>query len=56
MQFGAEEYETGHFRTHDLSMTDMLNKYVAHLRGLKEARAVAKARMARLQQHWFDYG
>ncbi|KAG9091538.1 hypothetical protein FS749_016466, partial [Ceratobasidium sp. UAMH 11750] len=56
VQFCIEEYETGNFRPHDLSMTDLLNKYVAHLRGLKEASAAAKKRMARLQQHWHDYG
>ncbi|KAG8734100.1 hypothetical protein FRC10_011941 [Ceratobasidium sp. 414] len=56
IQFCIEEWETGKFRPHDLSMTDLLNKYVAHLRGLKAASKVAKNRMARLQQHWFDFG
>ncbi|KAG9104667.1 hypothetical protein FRC07_009756, partial [Ceratobasidium sp. 392] len=56
IQFCLEEWETGHFVPRDWSMTDMLNKYVAHLRGLKEARAAAKGRMKRLQQHWFDFG
>ncbi|KAG9118480.1 hypothetical protein FRC07_006999 [Ceratobasidium sp. 392] len=56
VQFCLEEWETGQFQARDLSMTDMLNKYVAHLRGLKEARAAAKGRMKRLQQHWFDFG
>ncbi|KAG9106290.1 hypothetical protein FRC07_008881 [Ceratobasidium sp. 392] len=56
MQFCLEERETGQFRARDLSMTDMLNKYVAHLKGLKEARAGAKNRMERLQQLWFDFG
>ncbi|KAG8777367.1 hypothetical protein FRC12_000417 [Ceratobasidium sp. 428] len=56
IQFCLEEWETGQFQARDLSMTDMLNKYVAHLRGLKEARAAAKGRMKRLQQHWFKFG
>ncbi|KAG9091639.1 hypothetical protein FRC06_000482 [Ceratobasidium sp. 370] len=56
VQFCIEEYEHGQFQPHDLNAADMLNKYVAHLRGLKEARAGAKARVLRLQQEWFDYG
>ncbi|KAG9096298.1 hypothetical protein FRC06_008817 [Ceratobasidium sp. 370] len=56
VQFCIEEYEHGQYQPHDLNAADMLNKYVAHLRGLKEARAGAKARMLRLQQEWFDYG
>ncbi|KAF8609549.1 hypothetical protein BDV93DRAFT_503858 [Ceratobasidium sp. AG-I] len=56
VQFCIEEYETGQYRARDLNMSDMLNKYVAHLRGLKEARAAAKTRITRLQKHWFDYG
>ncbi|KAG8700538.1 hypothetical protein FRC09_005894 [Ceratobasidium sp. 395] len=55
-QFCLEEWRTGQFKPRDLSMTDLLNKYVAHLRGLKEARAAAHLRMERLQQHWFDFG
>ncbi|KAG8696305.1 hypothetical protein FRC08_007248 [Ceratobasidium sp. 394] len=56
VQFCIEEWETGRFRPRDLNMTNLLNKYVAHLRGLKEASKAAKNRMARLQQHWFDFG
>ncbi|KAF8595005.1 hypothetical protein BDV93DRAFT_564871 [Ceratobasidium sp. AG-I] len=56
VQFCIEEYQTGQFRARDLNMSDMLNKYVAHLRGLKEARAGAKRRITELQKHWFDYG
>ncbi|KAG8707607.1 hypothetical protein FRC08_000392 [Ceratobasidium sp. 394] len=56
VQFCIEEYETGQFQPHDLNAADMLNKYVAHLRGLKEARAGAKTRMSRMQGEWFDYG
>ncbi|KAG8786410.1 hypothetical protein FRC12_016618 [Ceratobasidium sp. 428] len=56
LQFCIEEYETGQHQARDLNAADMLNKYVAHLRGLKEAALAAKGRMARLQQEWFDYG
>ncbi|KAG9083679.1 hypothetical protein FS749_005841, partial [Ceratobasidium sp. UAMH 11750] len=56
MQFCIEEWETGQWVPRDLSTSDMLNKYVAHLRGLKEARAAARGRMARSQGHWFDFG
>ncbi|KAF8593458.1 hypothetical protein BDV93DRAFT_516549 [Ceratobasidium sp. AG-I] len=56
IQFCIEEWETGNFRPHDLSTTEMLNKYIAHLRGLKEARAAARTRISRLQQDWFNFG
>ncbi|KAG9079761.1 hypothetical protein FRC06_007498 [Ceratobasidium sp. 370] len=56
IQFCLEEWETGKFQSRDLSMTDLLHKYVAHLRGLKEASVAAKGQMRRLQQHWFDFG
>ncbi|KAG9080813.1 hypothetical protein FRC06_006132 [Ceratobasidium sp. 370] len=56
IQFCLEEWETRNFQPHDLNMTNLLNKYVAHLRGLKEASAAAKSCMARLRQHWFDFG
>ncbi|KAG9093484.1 hypothetical protein FRC06_011502, partial [Ceratobasidium sp. 370] len=56
MQFCIEEWETGYFKARDLSMTDLLHKYVAHLRGLKETRIPAKGRMQQLQEHWFEFG
>ncbi|KAG9092896.1 hypothetical protein FRC06_011745 [Ceratobasidium sp. 370] len=56
MQFCLEEWETGQYQPHDLKTSGMLNKYIAHLRGLKEARRAAKGRMARLQDHWFEFG
>ncbi|KAG8688322.1 hypothetical protein FRC09_012965 [Ceratobasidium sp. 395] len=56
LQFCIEEYETGQHQARDLNAADMLNKYVAHLRGLKEASLAAKGHMARLQKEWFDYG
>ncbi|KAG9088293.1 hypothetical protein FRC06_002110 [Ceratobasidium sp. 370] len=56
MQFCLEEWETGQFQPRDLKTSDMLNKYIAHLQGLKEAHQAAKGRMARLQEHWFKFG
>ncbi|KAG8788551.1 hypothetical protein FRC12_014431 [Ceratobasidium sp. 428] len=56
VQFCLEEYDTGRHQARDLNASDMLNKYVAHLRGLKVARRTAKKRFARLAQEWFDYG
>ncbi|KAG8679637.1 hypothetical protein FRC08_016850 [Ceratobasidium sp. 394] len=56
MQFTVEEWRTGKFKPHDLNASDMLNKYVAHLRGLKAACRCAKARFKRLAQDWFDFG
>ncbi|KAG9084323.1 hypothetical protein FRC06_004123, partial [Ceratobasidium sp. 370] len=56
IQFCIEEWETGYFKPHDLNMTDTLHKYVAHLRGLKEARSGAKKRMKALQKKWFEFG
>ncbi|KAG8727972.1 hypothetical protein FRC10_005438, partial [Ceratobasidium sp. 414] len=56
MQFCIEEWETGQWQLRDLSASDMLNKYVAHLRGLKAARAAAKFRMRRLVEHWHGFG
>ncbi|KAG9088220.1 hypothetical protein FRC06_002163 [Ceratobasidium sp. 370] len=56
IQFCIEEWETGYFKLHNLNMTDTLHKYVAHLRGLKEARSGAKKHMKALQQKWFECG
>ncbi|KAG9078022.1 hypothetical protein FRC06_008570 [Ceratobasidium sp. 370] len=56
MQFTIEEWETGKFLAKDLNASDMLNKYVAHLRGLKAARRRAKHRFQRLAQEWYDFG
>ncbi|KAG8729796.1 hypothetical protein FRC10_003454 [Ceratobasidium sp. 414] len=56
LQFCIEEYETGQYQARELNASDMLNKYVAHLRGLKAARLVAKGRFARLAKDWFTFG
>ncbi|KAG8732766.1 hypothetical protein FRC10_000616 [Ceratobasidium sp. 414] len=55
MQFTLEEWTTGKFQARDLNASDMLNKYVAHLRGLKSARRRAKLRFKHLAQEWFDF-
>ncbi|KAG8713034.1 hypothetical protein FRC08_013768 [Ceratobasidium sp. 394] len=56
LQFCIEEYETGQYQARELNASDMLNKYVAHLRGLKAAQLAAKGRFARLTKEWFNYG
>ncbi|KAG8683329.1 hypothetical protein FRC08_014341 [Ceratobasidium sp. 394] len=56
MQFTIEEWTTGKFQPRDLNASDMLNKYVAHLRGLKAARRRARLRFKRLADDWFDFG
>ncbi|QRW03802.1 hypothetical protein RhiLY_02801 [Ceratobasidium sp. AG-Ba] len=42
MHHSIEEYKTGHFKAIDLNATDMLAKYIAHLRGFKAASRKAK--------------
>ncbi|KAG9089976.1 hypothetical protein FRC06_001263 [Ceratobasidium sp. 370] len=56
MQFCIEEWEAGQWVSQDLSTSDMLNKYVAHLQGLKEAHAAVRGHIGRLQDHWFAFG
>ncbi|QRV89041.1 hypothetical protein RhiJN_17059 [Ceratobasidium sp. AG-Ba] len=56
MQFCIEEYSSGKFQPRELNAADMLNKYVAHLRGLKRARRKARVRFERLAREWFDFG
>ncbi|QRV93721.1 Formin-like protein 20 [Ceratobasidium sp. AG-Ba] len=56
MQFTIEEFSTGSFQARDLKASDMLNKYVAHLRGLRTARRTAKTRFKRLAKEWFKFG
>ncbi|KAG8702719.1 hypothetical protein FRC09_004578 [Ceratobasidium sp. 395] len=56
VQFCLEEYDTGRHQPRDLNVFDMLNKYVAHLRGLKVARRTAKKRFACLALEWYEYG
>lgn len=55
MQFCIEEWPNGWFDSIDLSAGNMLDKYEAHLTGLKEAHAAAPRRVACLQTDWLDY-
>lgn len=55
MQFCIEEWSGGGFESHDLNVGNMLDKYEAHLTGLKELRAVAPTRLTHLQEYWFQY-
>ncbi|KAG9094046.1 hypothetical protein FRC06_011216 [Ceratobasidium sp. 370] len=52
----ANEWESGQWQPRDLSTSNMLNKYMAHLRGLKVAQSAARGRMRHLQEHWFEFG
>ncbi|KAG9094268.1 hypothetical protein FRC06_010997 [Ceratobasidium sp. 370] len=54
-QFCLEEWLNGWFESHELGTSHMLDKYEAHLAGLKELRAVAPRRLHRLQDEWSAY-
>ncbi|KAF8594470.1 hypothetical protein BDV93DRAFT_515750 [Ceratobasidium sp. AG-I] len=54
-QFGLEEWSPGWFQPKELGASYMLDKYEAHLAGLKELRNVAPRRMSKLQQEWRKY-
>ncbi|KAG8716828.1 hypothetical protein FRC08_008739 [Ceratobasidium sp. 394] len=54
-QFCLEEWSNGWFESRDLGMSHMLNKYEAHLAGLKELHAVAPRRLHGLQDQWSTY-
>ncbi|KAF8594584.1 hypothetical protein BDV93DRAFT_565269, partial [Ceratobasidium sp. AG-I] len=56
MQFCIEEWSNGWFEAKDLSAGNMLEKYEAHLFGLKEALAVAEGRIVKLQEKLFTFG
>ncbi|KAG8721716.1 hypothetical protein FRC08_010852 [Ceratobasidium sp. 394] len=55
MQFCIEEWSNGYFTSHDLGAANMLDKYEAHLAGLKELRKIAPKRLQRMQDGWFEY-
>ncbi|KAG9094155.1 hypothetical protein FRC06_011110 [Ceratobasidium sp. 370] len=55
MQFCIEEWSDGYFASRDLGTANMLEKYEAHLAGLKDLRKVAPRRLERLQEGWFEY-
>ncbi|KAF8595489.1 hypothetical protein BDV93DRAFT_564336 [Ceratobasidium sp. AG-I] len=54
-QFGLEEWSPGFFQPKELGASYMLDKYEAHLAGLKTLRDVAPRRMSKLQQEWRKY-
>ncbi|KAG8735487.1 hypothetical protein FRC10_010462 [Ceratobasidium sp. 414] len=54
-QFCLEEWSSRWFKSRDLSMSHMLDKYEAHLARLKELRAVAPQRLHNLQDQWSAY-
>lgn len=55
MQFCIEEWVNGWFQPKDLSAGNMLEKYEAHLFGLKEAFAVAPDRIHKLQDDLVEF-
>lgn len=55
MKFCIEEWSNGWFEPKDLSAGDMLEKYEAHLFGLKEAKAVASSRISDLQEDLYTF-
>ncbi|KAG8735394.1 hypothetical protein FRC10_010629, partial [Ceratobasidium sp. 414] len=54
-QFCLEEWSNGWFKSCDLSMSHMLDKYEAHLAGLKELHAVVLRHLHNLQDQWSTY-
>jgi hypothetical protein len=55
MQFCIEEWRDGYFVSRDLGAANMLDKYEAHLTGLKDLRDIAPNRMFGLQKDWLEY-
>ncbi|KAG9084998.1 hypothetical protein FRC06_003774, partial [Ceratobasidium sp. 370] len=55
MQFCIEEWSNGYFMSRDLGTANMLDKYEAHLVGLKDLRKVAPKRLQSMQDGWFEY-
>jgi hypothetical protein len=49
------EWSKGYFESRELGTSHMLDKYEAHLAGLKELRAVAPRRFLKLQDEWTQY-
>ncbi|QRV76878.1 Formin-like protein 20 [Ceratobasidium sp. AG-Ba] len=54
-QFCLEEWSNGYWESRELGAAHMLDKYEAHLAGLKELRSVAPRRFQRLQDEWSAY-
>ncbi|KAG9098213.1 hypothetical protein FRC06_006638, partial [Ceratobasidium sp. 370] len=54
-QFCLKEWSNGYFEGRDLGTSHMLDKYEAHLAGLKALRDIAPDRLNDLQTEWHDY-
>ncbi|KAG8720796.1 hypothetical protein FRC08_018132 [Ceratobasidium sp. 394] len=54
-QFCLEEWSNGYFQSRDLGASHMLDKYEAHLAGLKAMRDVAPNHLHQLQTNWRKY-
>ncbi|KAG9083275.1 hypothetical protein FRC06_004610 [Ceratobasidium sp. 370] len=54
-QFCLEEWSNGWWESRDLSTAHMLDKYEAHLAGLKNIRTIAGGRLSELQDGWLLY-
>ncbi|KAG9075915.1 hypothetical protein FS749_012356 [Ceratobasidium sp. UAMH 11750] len=54
-QFCLEEWSNGWYESRDLGASFMLDKYEAHLAGLKDLEEVAPERMEELRKQWAKY-
>ncbi|KAG9088432.1 hypothetical protein FS749_002169 [Ceratobasidium sp. UAMH 11750] len=54
-QFCLEEWSNGWWESRDLSAAHMLDKYEAHLAGLKNLQTIAGNRLSELQDSWLLY-
>jgi hypothetical protein len=54
-QFCLYEWSNGYFESRELGSSHMLDKYKAHLAGLKELHTVAPRRFLKLQDEWTQY-
>ncbi|KAG9084474.1 hypothetical protein FRC06_004070 [Ceratobasidium sp. 370] len=54
-QFCLEEWSNGYYESRDLGASHMLDKFEAHLAGLKALRDIAPDRLDDLQTEWRDY-
>ncbi|KAG9093162.1 hypothetical protein FS749_014955 [Ceratobasidium sp. UAMH 11750] len=54
-QFCLEEWSNGWWESRDLGAAHMLDKYEAHLAGLKNLQAIAGNRLSELQDVWLLY-
>jgi hypothetical protein len=56
VQFCLEEWSSGQWVSESLGAVNMLEKYEAHLFGLKEFCAVAPRRFRKLSNGWREFG